>query len=40
VATGNPGDFRRSGMKLINPFDPDTWDEGPELDPVDFLMRR
>lgn len=40
VATENLGDFRRTGVKLVNPFDPDTWDEGPETDPVASLMRR
>jgi predicted nucleic acid-binding protein len=39
VATRNLGDFRRSGVPLVNPFDPDTWDEGPEADPVDLLIR-
>jgi predicted nucleic acid-binding protein len=39
VATRNLGDFRRAGVKLVNPFDPDTWDEGPETDPVDALIR-
>jgi len=39
VATENLGDFRRSGVPLVNPFDPDTWDEGPEIDPVDLLIR-
>src|SRR4051812_5205830 len=39
MATENLGDFRRSGVLLVNPVDPDTWDEGPEIDPVDFLMR-
>ncbi len=40
VATENLGDFRRTGVPLVNPFDPDTWDEGPETDPVASLMRR
>jgi predicted nucleic acid-binding protein len=39
VATENLGDFRRAGVPLVNPFDPDTWDEGPETDPVASLMR-
>lgn len=39
VATENLGDFRRSGIPLVNPFDPDTWDEGPETDPVAALIR-
>lgn len=39
VATGNLGDFRRTEVRLVNPFDPDTWDEGPETDPVASLLR-
>jgi predicted nucleic acid-binding protein len=39
VATENLGDFRRAGVKLVNPFDPDTGDEGPEPDPVNLLIR-
>ncbi|PPQ40136.1 PIN domain-containing protein [Rhodopila globiformis] len=39
VATETLGDFRRAGVTLVNPFDPDTWDEGPEADPVDLLLR-
>ena len=39
MATKNQGDFRRSGVKLVNPFDPDTWNEGPDTDPVDALIR-
>jgi predicted nucleic acid-binding protein len=39
VAAENLGDFRRSGVKLVNPFDPGTWDEGPEPDLVDLLIR-
>lgn len=39
VATENPGDFRRSGVKLVNPFDPDSWDQGPEIDPETSLIR-
>ena len=40
VATENLGDFRRTGVALVNPFDPDSWDEGPETDPVAGLLRR
>lgn len=40
VATENLGDFRRTGVRLVNPFDPDSWDEGPESDPVAALLRR
>jgi predicted nucleic acid-binding protein len=39
VATENLGDFRRSGVPLVNPFDPNTWDEGPETDPLASIMR-
>lgn len=39
VATENLGDFRRTGVQLVNPFDPDSWDEGPEADPVAALLR-
>jgi toxin FitB len=40
VATRNLGDFRRIGVPLVNPFDPATWDEGEDEDPVATLMRR
>ncbi len=39
VATKNLGHFRRTGVPLVNPFDPDTWDEGPESDPVMSLIQ-
>lgn len=40
VATRNLGDFRQAGLRLVNPFDPGTWDETPDGDPVASLMRR
>jgi predicted nucleic acid-binding protein len=39
VATANLGDFRKAGVALINPFDPDTWDTDWDHDPVSALMR-
>jgi toxin FitB len=39
VATENLGDFCRTGVRLVDPFEPDTWDEGPESDPVTVLLR-
>lgn len=40
VATENLGDFRRTGVPLVNPFDPATWDEDWEDDPMSALLRR
>lgn len=37
VATENIGDFRRTGVRLVNPFDRATWDEDWDDDP---LLRR
>ncbi len=34
VATENLGDFRACGVPLMNPFDPGTWIEGHEDDPI------
>lgn len=40
VATENLGDFRRTGVPLVNPFDPDTWDTDLPDDPLSALLRR
>jgi predicted nucleic acid-binding protein len=40
VATEHLGDFRRTGLQLVNPFDPDTWDTGWPEDPIAALLRR
>jgi toxin FitB len=40
VATENPGDFRHAGLTTVNPFDPGTWDDGLDDDPVSALLRR
>jgi predicted nucleic acid-binding protein len=40
VATRNLGDFRHAGLKAVNPFDPGTWDEDWDDDPVSALSRR
>jgi len=40
VATENLGDFRRAGLAVVNPFDPGTWDEDLDGDPVATLLRR
>jgi predicted nucleic acid-binding protein len=37
VATRNLGDFRASGLALINPFDPGTWEEIDD-DPIRLLL--
>jgi toxin FitB len=37
VATQNLGDFRASGVPLINPFDPDTWHDIDD-DPIKLLL--
>jgi predicted nucleic acid-binding protein len=34
VATRNIGDFRAIGMPLVNPFEPATWDERLDDDPI------
>lgn len=39
VATENLGDFRRAGLALVNPFDPGTWDDDWDDDPVASLLR-
>jgi len=39
VATRNLGDFRLAGVPLVNPFDPGTWNEEPDDDPVAGLLR-
>ncbi len=40
VATENLGDFRRTGVRLVNPFDRATWDEEWDDDPMAPLLRR
>ncbi len=40
VATRNLGDFRQADLPLVNPFDPSTWDDDPDDDPVSSLLRR
>ena len=40
VATRNLRDFRHTGLHLVDPFDPGTWDNGPDDDPVASLLRR
>ena len=40
VATENLGHFRQAGVPLMNPFDPLTWDEEQDGDPVSSLLRR
>lgn len=40
VATENLGHFRQTGVPLVNPFDPATWDEGWDDDPLALLLRR
>ena len=39
VATQNLGDFRQAELPLVNPFDPATWDDNPDHDPVSSLLR-
>jgi predicted nucleic acid-binding protein len=39
IATRNLGDFRRAGVPLVNPFDPGTWGDDPDEDPVTALLR-
>jgi toxin FitB len=40
IATRNLGDFRLAGVPLVNPFDPDTWDDDWNDDPLSALLRR
>jgi predicted nucleic acid-binding protein len=37
VATENLGDFRAVGVPLVNPFDPSSWDEPWDDDPLSAL---
>ena len=39
IATRNLCDFRRAGVPLVNPFDPDTWGDDFDDDPVSVLLR-
>ena len=39
VAIENIGDFRRTGVKLVNPFDASTWNEEWDGDPIARLLR-
>ena len=39
IATRNLGDFRHAGVPLVNPFDPDTWGDDQDDDPVLALSR-
>jgi toxin FitB len=39
IATRNLGDFKRAGVPLVNPFDPDTWEDDQDDDPVSALLR-
>ncbi|AWK85230.1 PIN domain-containing protein [Azospirillum thermophilum] len=38
VATRNLGDFRALGVLLVNPFDPDSWDDDYSRDPILRLL--
>jgi predicted nucleic acid-binding protein len=38
VATRNLGDFRPTGLILVNPFDLGTWDDGWDDDPLSSLL--
>jgi len=40
VATETLGHFRQAGVPLVNPFDPATWDENWDDDPVSALLQR
>jgi predicted nucleic acid-binding protein len=40
VATRNLGDFKRVGLRLVNPFDPSTWDDDWDDDPITILTER
>ena len=39
VGTESLGDFRQVGVPLVNPFDPDTWDEDRDDDPISTPLR-
>ena len=39
IATRNLGDFRHAGVQLVDPFDPGTWTDEPDADPVSALLR-
>ena len=39
VATENLGHFRQAGVPLVNPFDPATWNDDWDVDPVASLLR-
>ena len=39
IATSNLGDFRRADVPLVDPFDPDTWSDDWDDDPVAALLR-
>jgi predicted nucleic acid-binding protein len=39
IATRNLGDFRRAGVVLVDPFDPVTWVDDKDDDPVSALSR-
>jgi predicted nucleic acid-binding protein len=39
IATRNLGDFRRAGVPLVDPFDPDTWVDDWDDDPLTALLR-
>ena len=39
IATRNLGDFRNAGVPLVDPFDPDTWRDDQDDDPVTALLR-
>ena len=38
IATRNLGDFRQTGLILVNPFDAATWDDGSDDDPLSPLL--
>ena len=39
IATRNVKDFRASGVAVVNPFDPSTWEPEDDADPVVLLLR-
>ena len=39
IATRNLGDFRRAGVPLLNPFEPGTWSDDQDDDPLSALLR-
>jgi hypothetical protein len=39
IATRNLRDFSRAGVPLVNPFDPGTWVDDRDDDPVTSLLR-